>query len=465
MRRENADPAPGMKTSGLFAAGLASVFAGLAAAALAQAPVSAPATPPENPQPRPIVTPVQIANLPLGVVTFPGGKAINLTVGVGSSAFRMAGDAQGRIWLLTDRGPAIDCADTRRLIGLDPEQACAGSREGRILPLPGFVPSIYGVDIGADNVARINVFSPFKGRTGRPVSGRPNPSSGGALGEPSFGTDGKPLPPDPSGLDPEGFVRLADGSFWIAEEYGPSIAEIAVDGAIKRRLVPANAAADFKDADYEIVPILPPIMRQRLPGRGFEGLAISPDERFLYVAMQSPLANPDAETGRQSTNIRIWKIERENGLVAGQYLYTLDQPGAFRAYSEVRKRDQSHVSVGEIVALGEDRLLVVERIEKTARFFTVTLEDANRIPAAFDAPEARPTLEQISGEGLAQSGLMPARKTLVLDSDTVQGLPAKIEAVAVTGPDELIVVNDNDFAIDGVRTQMFRVTLPTPLLR
>ncbi len=32
-------------------------------------------------------------------------------------------------------------------------------------------------------------------------------------------------------------------------------------------------------------------------------------------------------------------------------------------------------------------------------------------------------------------------------------------------PDELIIINDNDSGIDGVRTQMFRVTLAAPLLR
>jgi hypothetical protein len=33
------------------------------------------------------------------------------------------------------------------------------------------------------------------------------------------------------------------------------------------------------------------------------------------------------------------------------------------------------------------------------------------------------------------------------------------------GPSELVIINDNDFGVDGVRTQMFRVTLPEPLIR
>lgn len=412
-----------------------------------------------------MVIPVQIPNLPLGVVTFPNGKAMNLSVGFGSGAFRNPSDAQGRIWLLTDRGPNIDCADSKRLIGLDIEQTCAGKGSGRIYPLAGFAPSIYGVDIGPDNVARINVFIPLKGKSGRPVSGRPTPAPNTIPSETAFGLDGKPLSPDPSGVDPEGFVRLSDGTFWVAEEFGPSLLEIGADGTIRRRLVPANAAADFKDADYDIHVILPPITRLRGLNRGFKGLAVSPDEKHLYAVMQSPLANPDSEALRNSRALRIWKIERESGLVAGQYLYVLDEPRAFRADNDGRERTQSSVGVSELVAIGEDHLLVVERVEKTARLFTVTLRPENRIPEPFDLPEIRPTLEKSGIETLRERGILPLDKTLVLDTDTAGGIPAKIEGVAIVAPNELILVNESDSGIDGVRSLMFRVILPTPLLR
>lgn len=422
-----------------------------------------PDTPPTPP--RTVATSIQIANLPLGVVTFPNGKAMNLTVAFGSAAFRHPKDPPGRLWLMTDRGPSIPCAESRRIVGIEPEQACAGDRNGRIYPLAGFVPSIYAVDVGADQVARINVFVPFKGRSGRPVSGRPPVGAGAPRGEVVYTVDGKALPPDPSGIDPEAFVRLQDGSYWVAEEFGPSLLDVAPDGTVRRRLVPANAAGDYKDADYEIAPILPPILRLRAPGRGFEGLALSPDEKHLYVMMQSPLANPDLATMQASRNVRLWKIERETGVVAGQYLYQLDGPASFRNDLEGRERQQADVHISEVVAVGPDRLLVQERIDKTSRFFVIALDEANRIPQEFDAPEMVPSLESLNGDALAQRNLKPVSKSLVLDSDWISGLPAKIESVAVMAPDELIIVNDNDFGIDGVRTQMFRITLPLPLLR
>ncbi|WP_284179156.1 esterase-like activity of phytase family protein [Rhabdaerophilum sp. SD176] len=464
MRRHSA-VLDGRSTAFVALAALAG-FPALIAAAFGQSPSSDRAQPDTPPAPpRTVATAIQIANLPLGVVTFPNGKAMNLTVALGSAAFRHPKDPPGRLWLMTDRGPSIPCVDAKRMIGIEPEQACPADRNGRIYPLAGFVPSIYAVDIGQDQVARINVFVPFKGKSGRPVSGRPNAAGGNGRAEGIFATDGRALPPDPSGIDPEAFIRLQDGSYWVAEEFGPSLLEVAPDGTVRRRLVPSNAAADFKDADYEIVPNLPPIMRQKGQNRGFEGLAVSPDEKFLYVMMQSPLANPDVQVLQTSRNVRLWKIERETGAIAGQFFYQLDMPAAFRADREGRERSQQDVHVSEIVALRPDRLLILERIDKTSRLFIVALDEANRVPPEFDSAEMNPSLEALSGETLALRGLKPLPKILILDTDSVPGLPAKIEGVAVMAPDELILVNDNDFGIDGVRTQMFRVTLPAPVLR
>jgi hypothetical protein len=418
---------------------------------------------PQEQRPRAVVSAIQVPNLSLGVVIFPNGKAINLSVGTGSAAFRAANDLQGRIWLATDRGPNIDCSESRRILGIDPEQACPGDRNGRIHPLPGFAPSIYAADIGADNVARINVFIPLKGRSGRPLSGRP-PLGNGRY-EPAYGLDSRPLPPDPSGVDPEGMVRFSDGSFMLAEELGPSLLQVAPDGTVLRRLVPQGMQNDFKDADYDIVPSLPGIMRLRAPNRGFEGLALSPDEKHVFVAMQSPLANPDLETARRSRHVRIWKLARESGEVVAQYLYQLDDAGSFAAETDGRERTQSRVVISEIAMVSESQLLVLERIDRHSRFYTVQLSEESLVPKLFDNPDYGPGLEWMDSDRLAIRGLKALEKTLVLDSDITPGLPSKIEGVAIMSPTELMIINDNDFGIDGVRTQLFRVTLPMSMIR
>ncbi len=61
----------------------------------------------------------------------------------------------------------------------------------------------------------------------------------------------------------------------------------------------------------------PPISAKRQSNRGIESLAISPDERFLYVMMQSPLANPDTAAFRKARNTRLLKIERTSMQIVG----------------------------------------------------------------------------------------------------------------------------------------------------
>ncbi len=144
-------------------------------------------------------------------------------------------------------------------------------------------------------------------------------------------------------MDPEGLVRLADGSFWVAEEFGPSLLQVAADGTVLKRLVPQGLQNDFKDADYEVVPSLRPFSVYRAQNRGFEALALSPDEKFLYAMLQGPLANPDIETGRRSRHVRLWKIARETGEVGGQYLYQSDDVSSYTGDADGRERVQSRV--------------------------------------------------------------------------------------------------------------------------
>lgn len=433
----------------------ASALAALFGCGVVLAQQFGPTTPNE-----PILTTIQIPNLPLGVVTFPNGKAMNLTVALGSGAFRSPADAPGKLWLVTDRGPAIACADAKRLIGIEPEAACGGSKEGSLYPLPGFVPSIYGIEIGQDFSARITTVLPLKGKSGRPVSGRPTPASTGPKAEPVFSVDGKGLPLDPTGINPEALVRLSDGTFWLADTFGPSLVEVGPDGTVRRRLVPAGAGDDFKDGDAEIVASLPGLLRQRRAGQGFRALALSPDEREIYAMMATPLAVPDAASTAGSRQFRLFRIERASGAVVSSALYLAEPVERFNADNEGRPRSQSDVRVVEMANVGPNRLLVMEQVDKSSRLFLVTLDEASRIPPAFETPEARPSLEALDPAGLGVAGLVPLDKAPVLESEKTPGLPARIEGFAILSPSELVAINDNDFGIEGVRTQMFRIMLP-----
>jgi hypothetical protein len=74
-------------------------------------------------------------------------------------------------------------------------------------------------------------------------------------------------------------------------------------------------------------------------------------------------------------------------------------------------------------------------------------------------------LEQLDLAAAEAAGAKPLAKTLLLDTDKIEGAPSKIEGVAVINPSELILVNDNDFAIAGDETKMIRVVLDSEVLK
>ena len=98
-------------------------------------------------------------------------------------------------------------------------------------------------------------------------------------------------------------MRLADGTFWIGDENGPSIAHFSADGRMIVRHVPQGTEGEFAGANYDVKGTLPAILAKRAINRGIESMAVSPDERFLYFIMQNPLANPDMKAYQQAKNI------------------------------------------------------------------------------------------------------------------------------------------------------------------
>lgn len=400
--------------------------------------------------------------LPLGRVEIPGGKTLTLNVGLGSGLFRSPSDPEGVIWAITDRGPNIDCKKPKDVTGLGTKEICDSDKDGKIFPLPAFTPTIYKLNIDPAGAVSVLETLPLKGRSGKPITGLPNALKST---EAAFSITGERLGKDPSGLDTEALVRLPDGSFWVGEEYAPSLVEVAPDGTIRRRLVPEGLADRLTGADYEIAPVLPAILASRDLNHGIESLALSPDGAFFYVLMQGALANPDKKAADSSPLARLIKLDRKTGAVVGSYAYHAHAPGDFKADKTGEDREQSDVKMSEMVAVGPDRLLVLERIDKTTKLFLVDLAGAATLPRGIDTASTPPTLEQLAPDDFERNGVTPLVKTPILDSDRLKGLPAKIEGVAVLSDRELILVSDSDFGIKGDTTQMRRVRFDKPVLK
>jgi len=397
------------------------------------------------------------AKLALGRVSFPGGRSdVAYSVGIGSAAFRAAKDPAFDVWTAGDRGPNFTCDEAEKLTGIRDENFCAATKgKGRIYPWPAYTPSLYRLHLdpaaGRFTVAQV---LPLKTASGKPITGLLNPLKTAST-ENAYGPDKQPLPHDPSALDVEGLVRLTDGTFWIGEENAPSIAHIAADGTVLERWVPAGTEAELKDADYPVVGKLPALLAKRFTNRGIESMAVSPDEQFLYFILQNPLGNPDANAYRDARAARLFKLDRASGKILGEYAYEMDAVKGYPGEKDTARN--SVVRISELTALGTDRLLVLERTETVTRLYEVKLAEATNIAGSpWDDAATKPSLEQTSD--LAAAGVTALPKQLRLDTSAHKEIPGKIEGVTVLGDGRLMLINDDDFGIEGASTKIILVS-------
>ncbi len=384
--------------------------------------------------------------LRIGPYSFPGGKTINLSVGIGSGAFRHPSDPPNVIWTLGDRGPNIACSDMKEQAGT--ELACKEVKNGRVYPTPFYTPSMYRVLLLDDGTFRVTDVITLKDRDGVPLNGMPNPLRTATTETPLDGK-GATLKQDLRGIDVEGLVKLSDGTFWVGDENGPSLAHFSADGRLIARHVPQGTEGDFTGAPYETVGSLPPIIARRQANRGIEAVSISPDERFLYFIMQNPLANPDTAAYQQARNTRLFKIERATMKVVGEYVYTLDDPKTFRRDPSNK---QSDPRLSEMMAIGPDRLVVLERTEQTTKLYEVEFVGATDIAGSrWDDAATSPSLEQTE---LGTAKITPVKKTIRFDTADHTAILGKTEGMTLLGDGSLVLINDDDFGVTGQRTQI-----------
>jgi hypothetical protein len=391
----------------------------------------------------------------LGRLTLPARDMV-ITRGIGSGLSRRFGDPPNRVWAIGDRGPNFKVPLALQHYGLEHLEPFAENASVKVMPTPEFGPAISELFVEGDKVTCIRTIA-LKGQDNHPLSGLPFSSD---LGELAIDLDGKPILPDPSGVDSESIAAMADGTFWVADEYGPSLLHVSADGRVLVRWVPIGFGHRFEGATYPIIEALPAIAAMRQFNRGFEAVTQSADEASLYVAFQSPLAHPDEEAHRHGRHVRIWELSTATGKVSAQFLYPLDKPSSFHRDNAIDKVRWSDLKVSELVSIGQDHLLVLERGSATSKLYKVGLGEAFAIDESHLNLETRPTLEALSAEGQIGQSTPQLHKTLVFNSDDHPDIDADLEGVVMLGPREFLLVNDNDFGVEGVSTSFWRVELP-----
>ncbi|HVR91930.1 MAG TPA: esterase-like activity of phytase family protein [Novosphingobium sp.] len=406
-------------------------------------------------------TALQYVDELLAKLDLPGGQLLVLR-GVGSGLTRRIDDPEGIFWAVGDRGPNLKVKIAVDNLGLKHLAQHADLGGSKIMLCPDIGPAISQLRLDGDKVVLVRSF-PLRDQNGRPLSGLPTPGSAVALAEPAFGLDGSRIPGDPSGADTEGIAACPDGTFFVGDEYGPSLLHIDAQGRVLVRWVPAGLEPLFARADYPVVGVLPAIASLRRLNRGFEGLVLSPDARSLYLAFQSPLAHPDESAHRKAEHVRLWQLDTANGEVTAQYLYPLDPPSSFRRDTERGEFTRADVKVSELAMIGPDRLLVLERGSATSKLYAVRLCPSCAVGAEHLDIATTPTIEELSSLGELENRLPVLQKSLVMSTDDLQELDADLEGMILLSPRTLLLVNDNDFGVEGIRTRFWRIDLSADL--
>jgi hypothetical protein len=266
------------------------------------------------------------------------------------------------------------------------------------------------------------------------------------------------LAPNPAGtlgrsFDPEGFViNPRNGNFLVSDEYGPTVNEFNRSGQLIRsfttpsNLVPRAGA----DVNYNATP--PTLTAGREGNRGMEGLTISPDGKFAYGMLQNGTIQDGWTSSARGKYTRIIKYDTETGQAVAQYAYELESSGQGRGISA-------------IVALGNDRFLVLERNNRGVGV-GATLAAADKNVFEIDLSTAVDVSNTtLPATGAFAGAVTKVAKVMDLDANTLAALgnrsPEKWEGLAVgpmlgNGSYLLLAGTDNDYSVtqSGSGTQL-----------
>ncbi len=276
-------------------------------------------------------------------------------------------------------------------------------------------------------------------------------------------------------FDPEGLVRLKNGHFLVADEYGPSLYEFDRNGRLVRafevpdNLKPLTSGGTLNYVDGRGAAPGVRVETGRQDNRGYEGLTLSPDGKFAWAVLQDPLmqeGGPGGREGRRSRNLRVVKFDVETGKAVAQYIYQLEAladingriPGTADDFAPTAQG--RNIGLSGIIALPNGKFLVLERDNRglgvdpvlegmrpvgTKRVYLVDFAGATDVSSI-----------SLAGSNNLPPGVIPASKTLWLDIQAELErvgvmVTEKMEGIAfgpnIAGGRSFIVVTDNDFSV------------------
>ena len=190
---------------------------------------------------------------------------------------------------------------------------------------------------------------------------------------------------------------------------------------------------------------LPANLKMRTEAKGprrngtLEGICYADNYQTLYVSVEEPLFEdgPSADTQENNAYTRIYKFDVKTRQCMAQYAYKLSPV----AYPAVPENAFKINGIPDILGLGKNKLLVIERSFSTGRLpCTIKLFVADLAGAT-----------DISNQSLLNPGsFVPATKSLLLNMDDLGIYTDNIEGVTFgpnlpNGHKTLLFIADNNF--------------------
>jgi hypothetical protein len=190
-------------------------------------------------------------------------------------------------------------------------------------------------------------------------------------------------------LDDEAVVHVGDGTVWVSDEYGPYVYHYTHSGTLLHVIRPPAAFIPMRpDASGNVVENFsansPPIgvtynkgnpVSGRQNNQGFEGLAMSPDRKTLFILLQSALIQDlDATSSttikltRRNTRLLAYDLRHHEPRLVGEYVVQLP------LYQDqtTTKPTLLTAAQSEMLALNDHQFLVLARDSSVGETFPKT---------------------------------------------------------------------------------------------
>ena len=245
-------------------------------------------------------------------------------------------------------------------------------------------------------------------------------------------------------LDPESIQAIGD-DVYIGEEFGPFLLRTDRDGRITGFFEARLGDSIIRSRADNPLPERKGSRQLHSSSRGFEGMAQSPDGRYLFLLLEGPLVVPDRESPEMLDEggmvLRILKFDVvKEQFIDENYRYVPEQPGnkigGFNFISEheglIVERDS-----GE----GDEALACVDGITADCFNFPARFKRVYRV--SFDGVESGGIVEKIGYIDLLD--IEHGAETFTMPFVT-------IENVVRVDDTHLIVANDNNYGVSSGRT-------------